>query len=56
MLPRRIKDKLKYYTDGLREYLKIIKFYLGYCPCGGKLEAWSWGKYKCDSCTETYYT
>ena len=32
-----------------------IKLYFHYCPCGGKLFCWTWGVYKCDKCTKTYY-
>jgi tRNA(Ile2) C34 agmatinyltransferase TiaS len=34
--------------------LRVLLFF-GRCPdCGGKLWTWSYGKYKCDRCQETF--
>jgi len=32
-----------------------VKLYFHICPCGGHITAWTWGVYKCNKCTKTYY-
>lgn len=36
--------------------IQKIKLFFGYCPCGGKLWTWSYGKKKCNQCTKSYYS
>lgn len=42
----------------IKEWWENFKLeWLHICPCGGKVECWSWGKYKCmGKCGKTYFS
>ncbi len=46
----------KKYKKRNMTFFEKLGVYFHKCPCGGKIEAYSWGKYKCDNCSESYYS
>lgn len=44
----------KTYKGKKLTYWQKMKLYFHICPCGGKVKAWSWGKYKCTKCREPF--
>lgn len=44
----------KVYKGKELTYWQKMKLYFHICPCGGKVGAMSWGKYKCWKCGESY--
>jgi len=37
-----------------KTFFEKIKFYFGYCECGGKVKRWSWPKAYCSKCDKTW--